>query len=47
MLQTTARALNLTSAAFVGTRTTTVKLTAGTWFVSSRLGTRAYSIAVR
>jgi hypothetical protein len=46
MLEKTKHVVSLTGAAFVGTRTATVKLTAGTWFLSSGLGTRTYSIHV-
>jgi hypothetical protein len=46
MLAKSNRVLSLTGAAFVGTRTATVTLSAGTWVVSSRLGTKTYAIAV-
>ncbi len=47
MLEKTKDVLSLTDAAFVGKHTTTVKLSAGTWFVSPRRGTETYSIVVK
>jgi hypothetical protein len=46
LLEKASHVVDVTGAAFVGTRTTTVKLIAGMWFLSSGLGTRTYSIAV-
>jgi hypothetical protein len=46
LLEKASHVVAVTGAAFVGTRTTTVKLTAGTWLLSSGPGTRTYSIAV-
>ena len=39
--------LNVTTATFVGKHTATIKLTAGKWFVSPRIGTQTYSILVK
>jgi len=46
MLEKTKRVVSITGSAFVGKHAATVKLTAGTWFISPRLGTQAHSILV-
>jgi hypothetical protein len=48
MLEKTAHTtLNVTTASFVGKHTATIKLTAGKWFVTPRIGTQTYSILVK
>jgi hypothetical protein len=47
MLQKIKRMVSLTGPAFVGTRTASVKLTAGTWIVTPQLGKKTYSILVK
>jgi len=46
MLEKTKHVVSITGSAFVGKLTATVKLTAGTWFVSPRVGTQTHSIVV-
>ncbi len=47
MLQKIKRMVSLTGPAFVGKRTASVKLTAGTWIVTPQLGKKTYSIIVK